>query len=70
MTDRPYLNTSEVAELLNRTDGAVRNLVLRRAISFRKQGGRLIFLRSELQQWIERAPGMSLDELMKERDYS
>ncbi|HEA68203.1 MAG TPA: DNA-binding protein [Desulfobacterales bacterium] len=58
-----FLITSECTKLLKRTPGAVRNLVLRRKIPFRKPGGRLIFLRSEIEKWIEKAPGLRLRDL-------
>ena len=63
MEKREYLNTTEAANFIGRSDGALRNLVMRRAIPFRKPGGRLIFLKSELRAWIENSPGMRLEEL-------
>ena len=62
-SERKYLNTDQAAAFLGRTTGAVRNLVMRRAIPYRKAGGRLYFLKSELEAWIERAPGLPLHEL-------
>ena len=59
MSNEKYLNTTECAKLISRTPGAVRNLVLRRAIPFRKPGGRLMFIRSEIQAWIEDADGLT-----------
>ena len=70
MKNKDYLNTAECGGFVGRSDGAIRNLVLRRAIPFRKVGGRLVFLRSEIKEWIERAPGLSLAEIAKERDRS
>ena len=58
-----YLNTVECADLLSRSPAAIRNLVLRRKIPFRKPGGRLVFVRGEIEEWIEKAPGISLNEL-------
>ena len=66
MPNSLFLNTKQVADLLNRTPGAVRNLVLRRAIPFRKAGGRLIFIRAEIHEWVNGAPGITLTELDKE----
>ena len=63
---REYLNTTECAELIGRSPGAVRNLVLRRLIPFRKPAGRLLFKRSEIESWIENAPGLKLDDLRGE----
>jgi hypothetical protein len=55
-----YLNSQECGKFIKRTPGAVRNLVLRRAIPYRKAGGRLLFLRSELEKWIDSAEGLRL----------
>jgi excisionase family DNA binding protein len=67
--EKVFFGTKECAEYIGRSAGAVRNLVLRRAIPFRKPGGRLVFLRSELKEWIETAPGLSLSELKKNEEY-
>ena len=58
-----YLSTSECAQLIKRSTGAIRNLAMRRRIPFRKPGGRLVFIRSEIQRWIEDAPGVKPDEI-------
>jgi len=63
---KKYLNTKECAVLTGRTPGAIRNLVLRRIIPYRKPAGRLMFLRSEIEAWIEYAPGLSIDQLKAE----
>ena len=57
-----------IAIYINRSEGAVRNLVMRRAIPYRKVAGRLIFLKEEIDAWIENAPGLSLEQLDKERN--
>jgi len=59
--DKEFLNTYEVAKFLGRSPAAIRNLVLRRAIPFRKVAGRLVFLRDEIESWIDNAPGMSFE---------
>ena len=61
--EKDFLNTEEVGALIGRSPGAVRNLVLRRRIPFRKPGGRLMFLRREILAWIEGAPGLRVSEL-------
>ena len=63
MDFKKYLTTDECADLLRRTPGAIRNLVLRRAIPYRKQGGRLYFLREEIEKWIEGAPGLRIEDI-------
>jgi excisionase family DNA binding protein len=60
-----YLNTEEVAIYLRRTPGAVRNLVLRRRIPFKKPGGRLLFDVHQIDQWIHESTGISLDEILE-----
>ena len=52
MDQDEYLDTQECAMLIKRTPGAVRNLVMRRKIPHRKPAGRLVFLLSEIEQWI------------------
>jgi excisionase family DNA binding protein len=58
-------NIKKAAEYLERSPGAIRNLVLRRKIPFRKVGGRLVFIEEEIRTWIEKAPGMTLDDCLK-----
>jgi hypothetical protein len=41
---------------------------MRRAIPFRKPGGRLLFIRSEIQEWIQMAPGITVDNLKAKAD--
>ncbi len=49
--------------LAGRSYGGIRNLVLRRKIPFRKVSGRLLFLKSEIDAWIEKSPGVRLTEI-------
>ena len=65
MQENKPMKTEEVAEFLGRSPGAVRNLVLRRGIPFRKVGGRLLFLQNEIELWIDQAPGVRLEDLGK-----
>lgn len=39
-----------------------RGLIERRLIPFRRQSGRILFLRSELETWLSSLEGCSLDE--------
>lgn len=57
------MDAKECGELLGRSSGAIRNLVMRRAIPFRKPGGRLLFIKTEIAEWIEMSPGVGVDEL-------
>lgn len=60
---RNFLITVECANLIGRSPGAVRNLVMRRAIPFRKPGGRLLFIKTEILKWVDGAPGVTLEQL-------
>jgi hypothetical protein len=62
-SDGQYMDTDGLASYIKRSKGAIRNLVLRKDIPHRKQAGRLIFLKDEIDQWIKMAPGKSLDEI-------
>ena len=59
------LNVEDTAAFIGRTPSAVRKLCLRRAIPFRKPGGRLVFIRNELERWVENAPGVELKDIDK-----
>lgn len=61
------MNTCQVSEYLSRTPGAIRNLVLRRAIPYRKPGGRLMFLKREIDAWVDGSPGVTLEDLNREQ---
>lgn len=60
---REIWNVDDVAAYLKRSPGAIRNLTLRRAIPYRKVAGRLVFIRDEIEKWIESAPGLRLKDL-------
>jgi len=63
---KKYLSFSECMEIVpGRTENGIRGLVKRRAIPFRKVGGRLVFIRSEIERWIDGSPGVSLEDLQK-----
>jgi len=62
MKDR-LLDVSETAAMLGRSENAVRRMVDRRQIPFRKSGRRVLFLESELEAFIEGLPGLSLGDL-------
>ena len=64
---KTFLTTAEVAELIGRSEAAIRNLVMRRQVPYRKVAGRLLFVRSEVERWVNDAPGMSLNEIQNER---
>lgn len=49
----------------SRSPGAIRNLVMRRKIPFKKVAGRLLFDLDEVDEWIRMSEGVSLEEIMK-----
>ena len=59
-----YMTVAEAAAFINRTEAAIYRMVARRQIPYRKYGRKLIFKRTELQQHLERLPGVSLEEVM------
>lgn len=63
-----YFNTKGVSEYLKRSPAAIRNLVLRRKIPFRKPGGRLIFSKEHMDQWVEMSEGVIVEDLENERE--
>jgi helix-turn-helix protein len=50
------------AAFLGATEKVLRGQVARRVIPFRRLGGRIIFLRAELEAWLTRLDGCTLDE--------
>jgi excisionase family DNA binding protein len=64
-TERKFLTIYELSEYLGRSPGAIRNLVMRKRIPYRKLAGRLIFLPEELEVWIDESKGAKVDEVVK-----
>lgn len=58
-----FLTIDELSGYIGRSKGAIRNLVLRRAIPYRKPAGRLIFIKEEIDRWVQTAPGMTLEDV-------
>lgn len=65
LTTPVFLDIEQVAKKLHRTPGALRNLVMRRKIPFRKAGGRLMFIENEIEKWIQESPGLTLEQWKK-----
>jgi hypothetical protein len=53
------------SRFLGWSEKKTRGLVARNLIPFRRQSGRIIFLRTELEQWLASLPGVTLDEARK-----
>lgn len=62
-SDGQYMDIDHVSSYIDRSKGSIRNLVLRGAIPYRKQAGRLMFLKDEIDQWLQAAPGKTLVEI-------
>jgi hypothetical protein len=63
MTEK-LLDIDAAARLLGRTPHAVYRLVARRRVPHRKDGRRLFFLESELQEFIDTLPGLTLEQML------
>jgi excisionase family DNA binding protein len=62
---RRYMSFKEAAHYLGHTDKALRKLVERRAVPFRRRGSRLIFDAVELDAWVKSLPGVTLSEALE-----
>ena len=62
------LSTKQVAEWRQCSQAAIRNMVARRQIPFRKMHGRLVFCEEELIEWLESFEGLSLKDI-KAKEY-
>ena len=56
------LDVRGAAAFVGDTEKGIRGKVVRRLIPFRRLGSRIIFLRSELEQWLTTLDGCNLDE--------
>jgi excisionase family DNA binding protein len=57
-----YLTIDGVAQLFGKKRKAVEKMVERRLLPFRKHGKRIIFSRSELTEFFDKLPGVTLEE--------
>jgi hypothetical protein len=58
-----FISLLVVAEMLGRSENAVRQMVWRRQLPFRKVKGRIVFVREEIEKLIENSPGVRLEEI-------
>jgi hypothetical protein len=63
---RKILDTNAAADYTKRSPGAIRNMVMRKQIPYRKVAGRLLFFTDELDDWMDRSPGLPLEEFFKD----
>lgn len=54
---------ADAALYLNRTEGALRMMIARGSVPYRRVAGRLCLLRSEIDAWLDGSPGLRLEEL-------
>ncbi len=59
MAEHRYLTVAELSEYIKRSRPAIRMLILRRQIPFRKPSGRLLFDIEEIDRWIQISEGVS-----------
>ena len=52
----------ETANYLRRSEGSLRKLVLRKKIPFRKVAGRVVFIQSEIINWVQESPGVKIED--------
>ena len=62
---RRFVSLREAAIYLGRTEKALRKLVERRAVPFRRAGKRLVFDLAELDRWVASLPGVALAEAVE-----
>ena len=61
--EKEVMSTSAAAVFMDCTTTALYKLVSRRVIPYRKKGKKLLFLRSELTQFLRELPGLKLEDL-------
>ena len=59
------LDVRGVAELLGTTADMIRSRVSRGLLPYRRWGGRIIFVRSEVEAFLRQLPGCSFDEALR-----
>jgi len=45
------------------------NMVRRRQIPYRRRGRKIIFLKSDLIKWVESLPGVSVEEVLRNKGH-
>jgi len=60
-----YLSLPLVAEMFGRSENAIRQMIWRRQLPYRKVAGRIVFLRAEIEKLIEEAPGVRPEQIEK-----
>ncbi|MES2277946.1 MAG: helix-turn-helix domain-containing protein [Bacteroidota bacterium] len=68
--ENEILNIEEAAEFLKVSVGALYTKVSRQEIPYSKPGKRLYFNRIDLKEWVRLGKRKTINELIKESDYS
>jgi hypothetical protein len=59
------MDVPSVAAYRGETEKSIRAKVARKLVPFRKQGGRVIFIKSEIDEFHRRLPGVTLEEALR-----
>ena len=62
---KKYFNVDEAADFTGRTPDAIRRMVERGQIPYRKWGKRVIFVREELEEFLDNLPGLRPADVKK-----
>jgi hypothetical protein len=63
--DRLVMSLKEYAERMGLTEKAARQQVARRLIPFRRIGGRIVISVTELELFLQRLPGVTVEEALE-----
>lgn len=56
------MDVKTTAEFLGTSEKAIRGMVTRHLIPFRRLGGRIVFLRTDLERWLQGLEGCTIEE--------
>ena len=63
--DGALLDVHGGAALLGESEHAVRAQVRRGLLPYRRRGGRIVFVRAELEEFLRRLPGVSVEDALR-----
>ena len=61
-----YFTTKQLSGYIGRSPQAIRDLVYRKAIPYRKPAGRLLFSKDEIDRWIDMSGGLTIEKWKSE----
>lgn len=61
------LDVKGVASLLGLTEKGLRRQVDRRRVPYRRLGRKVVFIKSEIEAWMNALPGAKLEEVLSEQ---